>query len=160
VSRLPTARRSAVLIAFALVAAACGGGNASIVDGAARVVEDPGTGTTTTTSTTTAATATTTTTTQPLVVGRGVAVISPGGADLATSPTDEPFMRIAEGIFLPVTSRSGDWLETVTTCNERHWVRADEVDLTAQGDPAGDAPGAGVRSGAGRGGARPGSRRP
>lgn len=75
---------------------------------------------------------------------RGAAVVAAGGADLTREPEGEPYVTAHEGLVFPVTARRGDWLELLDHCNDRAWVRFDEVAFTPARS-GGLAPGAGLR---------------
>lgn len=83
-----------------------------------------------------------TTAVDPSAVSAGIAVVAAGGAALAETASGEPFVQAAAGLPLPVVGRSGEWLETVTSCNNPAWVQASQVDLTPQA-AGGGAPGPG-----------------
>lgn len=113
-----------VLVLLALMAGGCATTEPSLGGGAVL-----GAGDTTTTTTSTLAAVTTT---LPPVTSQGIAVVPPGGAPLAETAAGAPFMQIAEGVVLGFTSRQGEWLEVVTTCNEPAWVRETDVEVTPQ----------------------------
>lgn len=73
--------------------------------------------------------------------GSGVVVFPPGGAALAAAPDGEVLLQVHEGIVMGFQSRTGPWLEVVTTCNETAWVHEDTVDITPHAER--DVPGPG-----------------
>lgn len=61
--------------------------------------------------------------------GKGALTVARGGADLASQPGGEPFMRIREGVVLAGKGVSDDasWVRVFHMCDGTAWVRASEV---------------------------------
>lgn len=73
---------------------------------------------------------TTTTTQDPaLTATEGYIRIPPGGADLYNSANGSVVQSIAEGLTLGFVSRSGEWLEVITTCGTTAFVTDTQVVL-------------------------------
>lgn len=64
----------------------------------------------------------------------GIAFVQSGGVELWTGPEREPFFTLHEGVVLPFTHRSGDWLLATTMCNDTVWIDSADVEVqpTAQ----------------------------
>jgi N-acetylmuramoyl-L-alanine amidase len=128
-------RRLAPLAALSLAVASCVAGDPVLGEGVAI-------GATTTTSTTTPqAAAATTTTASPGAATAGVVVIPAGGAPLYETPDGTQMMVVHQGITMGFTTRQGEYLEVVTTCNDPAWVREGEVEVTGQATRAEPGPG-------------------
>ncbi len=70
----------------------------------------------------------------------GVAVAAGGGADVATDPNAEPFVRAHEGLVFPVIARQGGWLQIRHQCEGSAWIDGSQVAFTPRlfdGDFAG-----------------------
>ncbi len=86
----------------------------------------------------------TTVTTTPMAdvpPNAGVVRIPAGGAPLSSTPGAEPFVQAHEGIVMGFTSRSGEWLEVVTTCNDQAWVNESDVEIVTQAQSGSPGPG-------------------
>lgn len=59
----------------------------------------------------------------------GIAVVQPGGVELWTGPDREPFFTLHEGVVLPFTHRSGEWLLATTMCNDTVWINSSDVEV-------------------------------
>jgi len=72
--------------------------------------------------------------------GFGVVTVAAGGAAIASTPNDEPFVRAREGLVFPADGMDGDWIRILTTCDETAWVHRSEVAVTTQSqrEPIGD----------------------
>lgn len=61
--------------------------------------------------------------------GVGAVIVAAGGADLASTPGGVPFVRARQGLVLAGEGFSRDraWVRVFTMCDERAWVRVDEI---------------------------------
>lgn len=61
--------------------------------------------------------------------GRGTVTVAAGGALMAATPGGDPLGLIREGLVLPAlrNSASGSWTRVLTMCDERLWLRRDQV---------------------------------
>ncbi len=57
----------------------------------------------------------------------GVVAVPAGGAGLFSAPSGDLIVNAHEGLVFAFDDRDGDWLRTITTCDEQAWVRAEEV---------------------------------
>ncbi|MCP3997543.1 MAG: N-acetylmuramoyl-L-alanine amidase [bacterium] len=65
----------------------------------------------------------------------GVAFVPSGGVKLWTGPDHEPFFTLHEGVVLPYTHRSGEWLLATTMCNDTVWINAADVEVRPTAEP-------------------------
>lgn len=66
----------------------------------------------------------------------GIAFVQPGGVDLWTGPDREQIFTLHEGVVLPFTHRSGEWLLATTMCNDTVWINAADVEVQPTADSA------------------------
>ncbi len=64
--------------------------------------------------------------------GRGTVTVAAGGALMAATPGGEPIGVIREGLVLPAlrNSANGGWTRVLTMCDEKVWMRRDQVAAT------------------------------
>lgn len=107
------------ILAFALLATACGGAGEPGGSSSTLVnLVSPG-----------SSPSTSTTPNLPASGAPGLVIVPTGGVDLYTEPETEPFYRPAEGLIFPVLAEDGDWLHVMTTCSTERWVRRADVEV-------------------------------
>lgn len=63
----------------------------------------------------------------------GVAYVPEGGVELWTSPDQDAYFTLAEGISLPFLHRADGWLLVTTMCSDTAWIQEDDVVVQEQG---------------------------
>ncbi len=70
--------------------------------------------------------------------GKGVVTVAAGGADMASAPGADPFVRIREGLVLAGRGISVDreWVRVFHMCDGVAWIRAGEIAAMPPAEPA------------------------